>query len=361
VNRKVGGVLRRCTFPSPFQLGNRLAASYFLLALLPLCEVSRAQDTLRAHANPATESPAEAPTTNDAATLAAIEDAIRSQRYADVEDPLRRYVRDHPQSSRAHYDLGYLLFSRHDGARSLKDSIRESIEQLSRSLALNLEDPDAHKILGLDFTMIQREDLAVVEFRQAERLNPNSAEIHYFLGRHFMTLNAYNQARPELERAVTLDPNYIKAYMNLGITFEMLNDDVSALKNYRKAIEMEEQANTSSDLPYVELARFYHDHGQLDLSKDLLSKALQKNARSDRALYELARDERELSHWSAAADALEKAVALNPREPQYYFLLGRTYHEMGRAQESDEAFARYRALHDGASNGTDQLKGDRQP
>lgn len=278
---------------------------------------------------------------DDASKLAALESGIRAERYVEVEAPLRAYLVDHPASWRAHYDLGYLLFRRHDGASSLLTSVQESIKELSRSLELNVKNADAHKILALDFTMIQREDLAGVELQQAVRLDPSSAESHYFFGRHYMGKSLDAPAKKELEEAIRLDPGYMKAHENLGITLDRMGDAPAALREYLLAIEFNEKQEKVSELPYLDLAKFYQEQNKIDLGIEYASKALEKNPKSGDALYELALLYRERKDWSAAAKALERALTLNPREAQYYFLLGRTYAALGRKKESDEAFASY--------------------
>lgn len=279
--------------------------------------------------------------TDDVRRLAAIETDIRDARYVAVEPILRDYLQEYSSSGRAHYDLGYVLFRIRGGKLSLADAIKESIKELSRSLELNINNPDAHKILALDLVMIKRDDLAEIEFKEAERLNPKSAEIHYLLGRHYMGQSNYIPAKKELEIAIQLNPTYMKAYENLGITMDMLGDEPAALTYYLKAIVLTEKQAVPSELPYLDLSRFYHNQNKIDLAERLALKALHINPRSDEAYFELARNYRERAEWNKAAEALTKAIAIDPYPAQYYFLLGRTYNMLGKQQESREAFANY--------------------
>jgi tetratricopeptide (TPR) repeat protein len=278
---------------------------------------------------------------DDLPKLEAIENEIRDARYLEVEPVLRQYLDEHPTSWRAHYDLGYVLFRARGGGQPLADALSDSIKELSRSLVLNIDDADAHKILGLDFTMILRDDLAEVEFKQAVRLDPNSAEIHYFLGRHYMGQSTYDLARAELETAIRLDPAYMKAYDNLGITMDMLGDRPAALRNYLNAIELDEKQGSASELPYLDLAKFYHEQNDLANAESFAKKALDKNPRSDLACYELARIDYDQSRWKKAVDVLQQAIALDPYSKEYYYLLGRTYQKLGNLEESKQAFDNY--------------------
>jgi tetratricopeptide (TPR) repeat protein len=284
---------------------------------------------------------------DDVPRIQDIEINIRGARYLEVEPILRQYLADHPLSWRAHYDLGYVLFRMRGGTLPLADAIKESIKELSRSLELNINNADAHKILALDLTMFQREDLAEVELNQAVRLNPGSAEIHYFLGRHYMGQSNYGLARTELETAIQLDPTYMKAYDNLGITLDLLGDRTAALKNYLKAIELDERQGLPSELPYLDLAKSYHEQNDLAGAASFATKAISKNPRSDLAYFELARIYFDNAQWSEAVEALQKAIAIDQYSMQYYYLLGRTYRNLGKLDESKRAFenySKYRAL-----------------
>jgi tetratricopeptide (TPR) repeat protein len=292
-------------------------------------------------ASPDPESEYSGAPTDDGRRIDTIEVDIRNGRYIVVEPILRDYLRKYSSSWRAHYDLGYVLFRTRGGKLSLAEVIRESIEELSRSLVLNINNADAHKILALDLVMIQRDSLAETEFKEAERLDPASAEIHYFLGRHYMGQSDYIPAQKELETAIQLDPAYMKAYENLGITMDMLGDRTAALTNYLKALELDERQNAISELPYLDLSKFYHDQNQIDLAESFALKALRINPRSDQSYFELARNYRERAEWNKAAEALTKAITINPRAAQYYFLLGQTYNRLGEREKSREALANY--------------------
>ena len=66
--------------------------------------------------------------------------------------PLRRYLAGQPKSAWAWYALGYSLY----GQRK----IGESIKALAQSLQLDVNNADAHKVLGRDLMIIGRFDAA---------------------------------------------------------------------------------------------------------------------------------------------------------------------------------------------------------
>src|SRR6266542_3129512 len=84
-------------------------------------------------------------------SLRSLEEKIAASRFQEVAPLLAMYLKDHPASARGHYDLGYVLFRTHN--------VESSVKELSRSLQLDINNAEAHKILGLDCTLVGRYDL----------------------------------------------------------------------------------------------------------------------------------------------------------------------------------------------------------
>ena len=270
------------------------------------------------------------------AALEAAEAAIAANKFADAEPLLTSYLTDHPDSSRAYYDLGYLQFRTH--------KIGPSIKQLSKSLELNPNNAEAHKVLALNCSIIGRYDLAEVELLQAARLKPESAEIHYFLARTYYTRGVYPLAKSEFETAIRLNPSYIKAYNNLGITLEALGDNDGALRNYNAAIRLEDRQEQKSEWPYIYLGSFYNR--QKNAAEALLyaRKATELNPASDTAYFEMAKAYRTQKQLQKAADAARRAIAINSQVSDYYYVLGLALRELGNQPESEEALKKYAQL-----------------
>src|SRR5206468_11129049 len=127
-----------------------------------------AQMVLSAALLKAESTPVEAP-------VEVVERHIRASRFEEAERILRGFLAGHPKSAWAWYALGYSLY----GQRN----IGESIKALAQSLQLDVDNADAHKVLGRDLMIIGRFDAAKLEFEQGARLDPRSAEMPYNLGK----------------------------------------------------------------------------------------------------------------------------------------------------------------------------------
>ena len=268
--------------------------------------------------------------------LKEVERDIAANRFQQSKTLLSAYLKDHPDSAKAHYDLGYVQFRTHNTGASIKE--------LSKSLELNPANAEGHKILALDCSIIGRYDLAEVELQEAARLKPESGEIHYFLARTYYTRGVYPLAKSEFQTAIRLDPSSVKAYSNLGITMEALGDSAEALKNYTRAIELEDQQKHRSEWPYIYLSAFYNRQKNADGALSYARKAIELNPHSDTAYFEMAKAYRTQKQLQKSADAARRAIAINAQVPDYYYVLGLVLRELGEQKESTAALAKYAQL-----------------
>ena len=282
------------------------------------------------------------PAKDDLEQLQHLEGYVRDGKFHEVEAPLRSYLKAHPDSARACYDLGYALFRTHQ--------IRASVEALAKSLQLDINNAEAHKILGLDLTMSGKYEEAQIEMEQAARLNPNSAEVHYFLGRIHYTRNAFPLAKQEFEEAIRLDPSYMKAYDNLGLTMEGMGDDQAALADYEKALQLMERQGRKSEWPCINLCAMYNRLNKPEQALEYCRKAIALNPKSDQALFEAARAHMAQENWDGAAKALQSAIEINPRIPKFHYVLSTVYRKMGKAAESESEMAAYRKMFEQAKS-----------
>ena len=272
----------------------------------------------------------------DPEALSEMEAAIDVHKFDEAESALDNYLKDHPNSSRAYYDLGYVHFRTH--------KIGPSIKELSKSLELDPSNAEAHKALALSCGIIGRYDLAEVELLQAVRLKPGSAEIHYFLARTYYSRGVYPLAKSEFETAIRLDSAYIKAYSNLGLTMEALGQNDDALRNYTKAVQLEDRQEQRSEWPYIYLSGFYNRRKSAAEALTYANRALEINPSSDTACFELAKAYRTQKQWQKGADAARRAIASNSQVPDYYYVLGLVLREMGNQPESEKALQKYAQL-----------------
>ena len=227
------------------------------------------------------------------------------------------------------YTLGYTCFARH--------KISDSITALSKSLSINVNNAEAHKVLGRNLMLIGRFDVAQREFEAGEKLNPKSAEMPFNLGRLFSIQDLWVESRRAFERALKIDANYMEAHDGLGFALEALGDDAAAVTRYQQAIGLNQQRKGTFASPYVNLSALRLREGGVEAARELARQAVTVNAQTDRAWSQLGRAEEKAGHLGAAVDALARAIEINPRVSSYYYVLASVYRRLGKQAESQVA------------------------
>ena len=239
------------------------------------------------------------------------------------------------------YSVDYVYFRLH--------KIWPSIRLLSKSLSINVNNAEAHKVLGMDFTIVNRLDLAAKELVSAVELNPKSAESHYALGRVYYEQGAYGRAVTNLQKAIALDPGYVKAYHNLGLAYEATTQISWARDSFLRAIELNEEQPRPSAWPYINFGAFHNRRGEFAEALKLLQRATAYNPQSDEAHFQQAKAYRGLERWEESVQSLQLAISLNDQIPEFYYVLSTAYRRLGKHAESRAALETFRTLNAGAA------------
>lgn len=282
-------------------------------------------------------------TPDDLEEITNFQNLIEEERFQEVEPLLEAYLSRHPDSWKVQYFRGYVLFRQR--------RISDAVKALAKSLELNIENAEAHKILGRCLSVIGRFNLAQKEFEEALRLQPGSAaEIHYDLGRVYAAQDDFHGARREFEAAIQLNPTYMEAHNALGFAMEALRDDNAALQSYQNAIRLNEARGGHFEAPYVNLSGFYNRRGQLDLALEYARKAIELNPNSDLAYFQICKAHRVKEEWAQAAEAVGKAIVIRPHVAKYYYVLSIAVRKLGKHDESQRAMQRFHELEKESEN-----------
>lgn len=268
-------------------------------------------------------------TADDPERVVEFQNYIRSGRFQEVEPLLAAYVKEHPKSSWGWYALGYSLFAQR--------KIGESIQALAQSLQFDIQNAEAHKILGRDLMTIGRFDAAQTEFEQGIRYNPQSAEMHFNLGKLFSIQDEWSAARKEFEAALRIDDSYTEALDALGFAQEALADDDGAVASYEKAIAINKARNGKFVSAHVNLSAYYNRKGDYQKAVTYARTALELDPKSDGAWFQTAKASQSQGRLNDAAEALNRAISINPRASSYYYVLANVYRLLGKADDSRKA------------------------
>jgi tetratricopeptide (TPR) repeat protein len=285
---------------------------------------------------------------DDPARMAEFTNYIQTGRFQEVEPLLAAYVKDHPKSSWGWYALGYSRFA--------QKKIGESIQALAQSLQLDIQNAEAHKILGRDLMIIGRLDAAQAEFEQGIRYKPQSAEMYFNLGKLFSIRDNWAPARQEFEAALRIDPNYVEGLDGLGFAQDALNDDDAAVASYEKAIAINASRQGTFVSSHVNLSAHYNRKGDSEKALEYARTALKLDPKSDGAWFQQAKALEAQGQLNDAVDSLNKAVAINPRSASYYYVLANICKRLGRTEERRQALESFQHL-EKESNEMEEMRG----
>lgn len=268
--------------------------------------------------------------------IAEFDRLIKSERYQEAEQALERFTASHVDSAEGWYQLGYVYFRSH--------KIWPSVTALSKSLSINPRQSHAHRILGLDFTILGRLDLARRELERTVELDPESADGHYSLGRVLYEEGFYGLAAEHLERSSSLRPEDVKTLHNLGLTYEALNRFDRAREVFEKALALNEKSLSPSEWPFINYGSFLNRRSEFPEAVSVLEKGRRVQPQSNPLEFELGKAYRGLGKLDLAVSALEKARQLNPKNPDYLYVLASIYRSLGKADEASATLAEFTRL-----------------
>lgn len=273
----------------------------------------------------------------DEPEIARFDALIGEGHFADAQAGLESYVASHPESWRAQYQLGYIYFR--------LQQIQRSLEALCKSLVLNQNFADSHKILAYDLNILGRQDLAMHELDLAIKEDPNSAESHYELGRIYYERGSYMQAVQSLERAKALKPDFVRVYHNLGLAYSAIRENDKAVANFEEGLRRNTAQTKPSAWPLIDYATYLNSQNEFERARDMLLQSIKIEKTWDTAYDELSKSYRGLGQTSDAIEALRNAARLNPGKAEYHYVLARLLTQTHQTEEAKIELARYQQNH----------------
>ncbi len=156
-------------------------------------------------------------------------------------------------------------------------------------LTMALTDPDGalmHEMMGRELARHGDEAQAIVNYREALKLNPHLPGAHFELGQLFY--NSSNtelqaQAQPEFQAALADNPNDEKIHLALGVAAAKQGDTKTAYNEYARALEL--QPNDPDVL--VELGKIQMTMNENDKAQETFARAVQADPSNIVARYRL--------------------------------------------------------------------------
>ena len=217
------------------------------------------------------------------------------------------------------------------------DDWRRSAGYFEKSLALNPENAEAHRLLGLDWRELHRPDAAETEMLEAAKQDPLNQINAYFAGQQLLLNGKIELALPYLYRALDSESLRCQVQQALGLAQARLGNYGLAESYYRKAIESAQapEDRYASRVNLSILLLLGHDSARIEEGLSYAQQAGKLEPNSAAAHFLVGKALYKLGRLEEARSELERAATLNPGDSKPHFLLGRVYDQLGQHDRAE--------------------------
>jgi non-specific serine/threonine protein kinase len=225
---------------------------------------------------------------------------------------------------------------------SLPEMTHQAMDMERRALAIDPQLSDARTWLGTSLLSLGRTDEAIVEIKEALRVDPDSGQAHQALARaYWVGKGDFAAAIPLFERAIALNPEAGYSYLQLSLLLALDGQLERAEEICRRAVELQEQyisgnfglqiVGAHARLGYVYYLSGKYDEALREYERELAFIGASDHALRDRTLLELnvkigaaylrqGRREDAERHFGRALKSFDSRVATGADDPftRYY-------------------------------------------
>ena len=172
-------------------------------------------------------------------------------------------------------------------------------------------------------------ETAVLEEKQALKLDPNYASPLCIIGQIYANQGKYDDAIAEFKKAQAIKPNMYKAHEDLGIAYL----DTDRLAEAQQEFETCKRLHPDELLPHLNLGILLSKKGDLKGAIAEEEEALRLNSKSWKALLNLGNAYLDAGDYDNAKDKFQRALTLAPGEPNSLSGLGWAQYKKGFKKE----------------------------
>jgi adenylate cyclase len=155
---------------------------------------------------------------------------------------LKEVIAMDPRYPSPYVTLAYthLMDASYRPSESPKQSFGNAMKLAQKALAMDQNDPEAHRLLGFIYMVARQHDKAIAEGEKTLKLDPNSADGHVRLGQILNVAGKPEEAITSMKRGIRLNPFPPNWYLHsLASAYRNAGRYEEAIRAGKKAIEIE--------------------------------------------------------------------------------------------------------------------------
>jgi len=198
-----------------------------------------------------------------------------------------------------------------------------ALEEYRETLKINPQNYEAFNALGRIYYKNKEYDKALNQFNSAVRIKPDFVNGFFNIAMTEQKLNKKQNSINNFKKAISLDPNYFAAYANLGMLYYLDDDYKNALENFLSAVKIENRFNYQK-----RIGDCYKALNQQDKAIDAYLTSITLNPKSNESeknsaaetYSDIADIENKRGKFKDALDYVNKGLELNNKLPNLFFM-----------------------------------------
>lgn len=148
---------------------------------------------------------------------------------------LRKVVLNEPNNVDAHVQLGAVL-----AALAEKDNYGEAIAEEKKAIALDAKSSNAHRVLGMIYANLHKNDESISMLQEACKLDPSSVAAYRDLGNTYLAAERPDDAVVALKKAKELNPKNTVVRSKLALVFTLQKKYPAAIQEAEDLLKLDE-------------------------------------------------------------------------------------------------------------------------
>ncbi|TAE68959.1 MAG: tetratricopeptide repeat protein [Oscillatoriales cyanobacterium] len=213
--------------------------------------------------------------------------------------------------------------------------LEQAISACKKALQIKPEAP-LYKMLGNALQAGGKIDEAKSCYVKAIEINPNFAEAYANYGSICAQQEQWQQAVSAYEKAIAIKPDFAGALRNFGKLLAQLGKSEAAAEAWYRAFAIDPKSGTAEE--HENLAKTLIEQGKVEQGIDCYRRAVELNPNAGAAYHELGELLKNQEQWEAAVDAYTNAIKTNPELSWSHNNLAESLVKLERWEEAINAY-----------------------